>query len=63
MQIVPSVLCSVERIHVGSVVLSPDMVGLEQVVFFDVTPIADGQRPVLDRISEGLPYATRLGQQ
>ena len=42
MQITPTVLFSVEHIHVGPIVLPPNMVSLEQVVFFDVTPITDG---------------------
>ena len=60
MQVTPSVLVSVERIHAGPLVLPPEMVSLEQVVLFGDIPITDGQRPILDRVSEGLSYTTLL---
>ena len=58
-EIVPSVLVSPKQVQRGSRIASPDVVGFDKIIFFNIATIAKRERPVIHIILEGSPDAEK----
>jgi len=58
-EVIPAVPLAMQREHVGADMLaevSPDDIRLQEIIVIDRAPIADRQRPVLDRVLQRPPH-------